>query len=64
MEINNVKTFLHNMFHIKDLGQLRYFLGLEIASSTFDIFVNQRKYVLEIVEDTIFLGFKHASSHF
>jgi len=30
-EINNIKNSLHSSFKIKDLGQLKYFLGLEIA---------------------------------
>lgn len=34
MEIIQVKSFLYQQFRIKDLGQLRYFLGLEVACST------------------------------
>ena len=29
-EINNTKNFLHSQFHMKDLGHLRYFLGIEV----------------------------------
>lgn len=32
-EINNVKAFLHHQFRIRDLGNLKYFLGLEIVRS-------------------------------
>ncbi|MCH79973.1 retrovirus-related Pol polyprotein from transposon TNT 1-94 [Trifolium medium] len=63
-EIRNVKSFLDTKFRIKDLGQLRYFLGLEIARSTSGIFLNQRKYVLELLEDTGFLGAKPISTPF
>lgn len=63
-EINIVKAFLHNKFRIKDLGQLIYFLGLEISRYDKGIFVNQRKYVLELLEDTSFLGAKPASTPF
>ena len=60
-EIKSVKLFLDQQFKIKDLGQLRFFLGLEIASSSSGIFLNQRKYTLELLEDTGFLGSKPAS---
>ena len=28
--ISSLKSFLHNQFHTKDLGMLRYFLGIEV----------------------------------
>ena len=28
--ISSLKYFLHNQFHTKDLGMLRYFLGIEV----------------------------------
>ena len=58
MEIHNVKALLDKQFKIKDLGNLRYFLGFEIARSTKGIFMNQRKYTLELLEDTGFLAAK------
>lgn len=33
LEINAIKDFLHQSFKIKDLGYLKYFLGLEISRS-------------------------------
>jgi hypothetical protein len=63
-EIQAVKMFLDNKFKIKDLGQLRFFLGLEIARSDSGIFLNQRKYTLELLEDTGFLASKPASVPF
>jgi len=50
-EIQSVKTFLDKQFCIKDLGQLRFFLWLEIARSKYGILLNQRKYTLELLED-------------
>ncbi|CAM8999728.1 unnamed protein product [Rhodiola kirilowii] len=46
-----VKQFIHEKFRIKDLGHLKYFLGLEVARSTDAIFLNQRKYALELLEE-------------
>ncbi|XP_058732740.1 uncharacterized mitochondrial protein AtMg00810-like [Vicia villosa] len=57
-EITHVKQFLHNKFKIKDLGKLRYFLGFEIARSANGIFLNQRKYTLELLEDSGLLASK------
>lgn len=49
---STVKTFLHSQFKIKDdLGNLKFFLGLEIARSHSGIVLDQRKYVLDIIKD-------------
>lgn len=39
-----MKQLLDQHFKIKDLGQLRFFLGFEIARSEAGIFLNRRKY--------------------
>ncbi|XP_016747513.1 uncharacterized mitochondrial protein AtMg00240-like [Gossypium hirsutum] len=36
---------------MKDLGSLKYFLGVEILRSDAGIVLNQRKYALELIED-------------
>lgn len=50
--IAHVKAFMHSQFKIKNLGPMKYFLGLEIARSDLGNFLNQRKYTLDILADT------------
>ncbi|CAN1165361.1 Retrovirus-related Pol polyprotein from transposon TNT 1-94 [Linum perenne] len=50
--VEDVKQRLKSHFKVKDLGQLRYFLGLEIARNETGISMCQRKYCLEMIEDT------------
>ncbi|XP_010521355.1 PREDICTED: uncharacterized protein LOC104800265 [Tarenaya hassleriana] len=52
--IQVLKSLLSRQFHIKDLGSLKFFLGLEIARSRQGIVVNQRKYCLELIEDVVY----------
>jgi hypothetical protein len=51
VNIAATKQFLHKHFHIKDLGDLKYFLGIEVSTSKNGIFISQRKYALEVIED-------------
>ncbi|KAL0303759.1 UNVERIFIED_CONTAM: Retrovirus-related Pol polyprotein from transposon RE2 [Sesamum radiatum] len=46
------KDYLHSFFTIKDLGDARYFLGLEIARNSMGVYVAQTKYILDIIKDT------------
>ena len=50
--ISSLKSFLHGQFHTKDLGMLKYFLGVEVMRSKRGIFLSLRKYVLDLLSET------------
>jgi len=47
-----LKEKLAIQFEIKDLGKLKYFLGIKVAYSKKDIFISQRKYVADLLKET------------
>ncbi|KAK3000201.1 hypothetical protein RJ639_023484 [Escallonia herrerae] len=51
-EMERLKQCLASEFEIKDLGSLKFFLGMEIARSRKGIAVSQRKYVLDLLKET------------
>lgn len=57
-ELLTLKGLLAKEFEIKELGELRHFLGMEVARSKKGIFVSQRKYVLDLLKETGMLGCK------
>ena len=50
--ISSLKSFNQSQFHTKELGMLRYFLGIKVMQSKHGIFLSQRKYVLDILSET------------
>ena len=38
--MSSLKSFLHGQFHTKDLGMLKYFLGVEVMRSKHEIFLS------------------------
>ncbi|GJW94532.1 ribonuclease H-like domain-containing protein [Tanacetum coccineum] len=61
-EIEKFKVFLKSKFMIKDLGKLKYFLGIEIVDTEKGICLNQRKYVLDLLSDYGMLACKPAKT--
>lgn len=58
VEIKRLKKILATEFDIKDLGSLRYFLGMEVARNNIGISVSQRKYVIDLLKETGMIGCK------
>ncbi|CAH9080282.1 unnamed protein product [Cuscuta europaea] len=50
--IQKIKEHLDDQFSIKDLGTLKYFLGIEVARSPEGFVLSQRKYTLDILEES------------
>lgn len=58
--VGRLKEYLGRCFHMKDLGALKYFLGIEVSRGSDELLLCQRKYALDIVKETRLLGAKPA----
>lgn len=56
--MERLKQKLALEFNMNDLGNLRYFLGMEVARNKTGISVTQRKYMLNLLKETGMLGCK------
>ncbi|GKA08605.1 uncharacterized mitochondrial protein-like protein [Tanacetum coccineum] len=56
IKIQETKKQLDDEFNIKDLSPLKYFLGIEVAKTRDGLVLSQRKYTLDILEDSGKLG--------
>ncbi|XP_071700016.1 uncharacterized mitochondrial protein AtMg00810-like [Rutidosis leptorrhynchoides] len=50
-DIVHIKKALDDKFTIKDLGLARYFLGIELFKTDKGTYLNQRKYILDLLAD-------------
>ena len=57
-EVERLKKVLATEFEVNDLGQMWYFLGMEVAKSRKGIIISQRMYVLDLLTETVMLGCK------
>uniref|UniRef100_A0A803NUD0 Reverse transcriptase Ty1/copia-type domain-containing protein n=1 Tax=Cannabis sativa TaxID=3483 RepID=A0A803NUD0_CANSA len=51
VERKALQNYLSREFEMKDLGPLKYFLGIEVSRSKRGIFLSQRKYALDLLKE-------------
>nr|GEW03021.1 copia protein [Tanacetum cinerariifolium] len=56
------KELMNNRFQMSSMGELTFFLGLQVKQKEDGIFINQDKYVAEILKKFDFLSVKTAST--
>lgn len=52
VKVAQFNSNLAREFEIKDLSSLKYFFGIKVARSRQRIFICQRKYVLDLLQDS------------
>ena len=60
--VSRFKGYLSRCFKMKDLGKLKYFLGIEVGRGEEGFMLTQRKYALDLISDVGLLGAKPAAT--
>nr|GEU40912.1 ribonuclease H-like domain-containing protein [Tanacetum cinerariifolium] len=61
-EIEKFKQFLKSKFQIKDLGKLKYFMGIKVLDNKDGICLSQRNYCLELLHEFGLLVAEHVNT--
>lgn len=61
-EIAKLQKQLATEFEMKNLGGLKYFLGIEVARSKRGIFLSQQKYILDLLAEVGMMDCKSADT--
>ncbi|GJT08285.1 putative ribonuclease H-like domain-containing protein [Tanacetum coccineum] len=59
---NEFETLMHNKFQMSSIGELSFFLGLQVKQKSDGIFISQDKYVAEILKKFDFASVKTTST--
>ncbi|GKC45693.1 putative ribonuclease H-like domain-containing protein [Tanacetum coccineum] len=59
---NEFETLMHNKFQMSSMGEISFFLGLQVKQKSDGIFISQDKYVAEILKMFDFASVKTAST--
>ena len=60
--VQTLITWLSKEFSMKDLGDLHYFLGIEVQANEKGLFLNQTKYALELLQHASMIDAKPIST--
>ena len=60
-DIQDIKEKLKEEFKISNLGELKYFLGIEVIKTNEGIYLIQRKYILDLLNTYGMIGWKPLS---
>jgi hypothetical protein len=60
--VANINKQLGDMFSLKDMGSLHFFLGIEVIPTQAGLFLSQHKYVRELLNTTSMSGAKDVST--
>ena len=58
----NIIKQLGDMFYLKDMGSLHFFLGIEVIPTQAELFLSQHKYVRDLLANTSMSGVKDIST--